>query len=80
VKATLKVRVESTTPLPETAAPPAEAKKEEPKTEKRGRRPEMAPAKAEGAEKKARPAKPEKPARAEKPPKAEKPAKPQKTE
>src|SRR5512135_3709194 len=37
----LKVRVESTTPLPEpAAAPAAEAKKDEPRTEKRGRRPE----------------------------------------
>jgi large subunit ribosomal protein L9 len=41
VTSTLKVHVESTTPLPAPAAPPpAEAKKEEPKTEKRGRRPE----------------------------------------
>src|SRR5215471_12635194 len=42
VTSKLKVRVESSTPLPEpVAAPaPAEAKKEEPKTEKRGRRPE----------------------------------------
>jgi large subunit ribosomal protein L9 len=43
VKSTLKVRVDSSTPLPEpVAAPaaPAEAKKEEHKTEKRGRRPE----------------------------------------
>jgi large subunit ribosomal protein L9 len=74
VKATLKVRVESSTAPPEAAAPPAEAKKEEPRTEKRGKRPEAAPAKAEGAEKKARPAKAERPAR------AEKTAKPQKTE
>lgn len=45
VKSTLKVRVDSTTPLPEpVAAPaaPAEAKKEELRTEKRGRRPEAA--------------------------------------
>src|SRR5512147_930237 len=43
VTATLKVRVESSTPLPAPAAAPvAEAKKEEPKTEKRGRRPEGA--------------------------------------
>jgi large subunit ribosomal protein L9 len=74
VKATLKVRVESTTPVPEAAVAPAEARKDEPRTEKRGRRPEAAPEKAQGAEKKARPAK------AEKPPKAEKAAKPQKTE
>jgi large subunit ribosomal protein L9 len=37
----LKVRVESSTPLPVVEAPPAtEARKEEQKTEKRGRRPE----------------------------------------
>src|SRR5512143_1008860 len=45
VTSTLKVRVESTTPPPEPAAAaapgaPGEAKKEEPRTEKRGRRPE----------------------------------------
>ena len=86
VKATLKVRVESSTPLPEGAAPPAEAKKEEPRTEKRGKRPETAPEKAAGAEKKARPARAERPAKAEKPAKADRPdraektAKPQKTE
>ncbi|MGO8675232.1 MAG: 50S ribosomal protein L9 [Limisphaerales bacterium] len=74
VKATLKVRVESTTPVPEAAVAPAEARKDETRTEKRGRRPEAAPEKAQGAEKKARPAK------AEKPLKAEKAAKPQKTE
>ena len=39
VNTTLKVRVESTTPLPAPPEAPApEAKKEEPKTEKRGRR------------------------------------------
>jgi large subunit ribosomal protein L9 len=44
VNATLKVRVESSTPLPgPVPAPAAEAKKEEPKTEKRGKRPETAP-------------------------------------
>src|SRR5215468_10731062 len=37
----LKVRVESSTPLPVVEAPPTvEGKKEEPRTEKRGRRPE----------------------------------------
>src|SRR5215470_2238128 len=36
VTAPLKVRVESTTPLPEPAAPPPEAKREERRTEKRG--------------------------------------------
>lgn len=55
VSGKLKVRVESSTPLPEPpAAPAAEAKKDEPKTEKRGRRPE---GKVEAAESKGRPAK-----------------------
>jgi len=42
VKSTLKVRVDSSTPLPEPVAAPAapEARKDEQKTEKRGRRPE----------------------------------------
>ena len=61
---TLKVRVESTTPLPQAAAAPApEAKREEARTEKRGRRPEAVaekPARPEAAERKARPAKAEK--------------------
>ena len=49
----LKVRVESTTPLPAPAAvPAAEAKKEEPRTEKRGRRPEPAHGKVETGERK----------------------------
>ena len=44
VVTTLKVRVESTTPLAAPAvAPPPEPKKEEQKTEKRGRRPEVSP-------------------------------------
>jgi large subunit ribosomal protein L9 len=68
VKATLKVRVESTTPavVPAAEAAPAEAKAEAPRTEKRGKRPEKAEAAAE-----------EKPkaAKAEKAPKAEKKAK-----
>jgi len=80
----LKVRVESSTPLPETVAAPApEAKKEEPKTEKRGRRPEGPAdktAKAEAGEKRPRPAKGEHPPRAERPPKGEKPAKAHKPE
>jgi large subunit ribosomal protein L9 len=81
VKATLKVRVESSTPLPEAAAAPAEARREEqPRTEKRGRRPERAPEKAEGAEKKAAPAKAEKPAKGDKAVKGEKPAKPRNAE
>jgi ribosomal protein L9 len=47
----LKVRVESSTPLPVVEAPPAtDARKEEQKTEKRGRRPEAGerPGKPEG--------------------------------
>lgn len=65
VKGTLKVRVESTTPI---AAPAAEAPAEEkPKTEKRGKHHEAA--KAE------KPAEGDKPAKAEKKPRAEKKAK-----
>ncbi len=79
VTTTLKVRVESSTPLPEVPAPaPApEAKKEEPKTEKRGRRPEGAAEKArpETGERKPRPARAEKGPRTERAPKGEKPAK-----
>jgi large subunit ribosomal protein L9 len=68
VNTTLKLRVESSTPLPQPAeTPSAEAKREE-RTEKRGRRVETSE-KAEVAEKKPREAK------AEKAPKAEKPAK-----
>jgi large subunit ribosomal protein L9 len=64
VKGTLKVRVESTTPV---AAPVAEAAVEAPKTEKRGKRTE----KAEAAPAEEKP----KAAKAEKAPKAEKKAK-----
>jgi len=88
VKATLKVHVQSSTPAPEPAAPPpTEAKKEEPRTEKRGRRPEGPGdrpaktdkgAKAEGApaERKPRPPRgdrPERPPRGEHAPKPQKP-------
>src|SRR5215471_18063990 len=67
VNTTLKVRVESTTPPPTPPAPPVvEAKREEPKTEKRGKRPDTKPEKAEAGEKKARPGKTEKPVRTEK--------------
>ncbi len=53
VATTLKLRVESSTPLPEPpTAPAAEAKKEEPKTEKRGRRPEAGHGKPEAGDKK----------------------------
>lgn len=73
VNAMLKLRVESTTPLPAAAeAPAAESRV----TEKRGRRQEAAPTeeKAEATEKKPKAAK------AEKAPKAEKPAKKAKAE
>jgi large subunit ribosomal protein L9 len=86
VTTTLKLRVESSTPLPEpVTAPASDVKKEETKTEKRGRRaeapPERAP-KAEAGERKARPARaekekgprPEKGAKVEKPGKTEKDA------
>ena len=69
VTTTLKVRVESLTPLPEAATAPAsaEAGREAARTEKRGRRPEGAPAKPEKAEaatdRKARPARVERPAK-----------------
>jgi large subunit ribosomal protein L9 len=69
VNATLKVRVESTTPQPEVPVDAgAEARKDEPRTEKRGRRPEFAGKgeKTEAADKKGRPAKSEKPAKGEK--------------
>jgi large subunit ribosomal protein L9 len=80
VTSTLKVRVESSTPLPEApAAQLPEAKKEEPKTERRGRRPEGERAgkgvkaeKADGAEQKSRPARAEKAAKGERAPKGQK--------
>jgi large subunit ribosomal protein L9 len=84
VKGTLKLHVESTTPLPEPPAAPAEAAKPEeakegrpPRPERRGRRPprRVEPGKvAETAEKALgveRTAKTEKPAKAEKPSRAE---------
>jgi len=91
VRATLKIRVESTTPPP--PAEPVEAKKDE-KQERRGRRGDVyfgkfaerqaaaEKAAAEEKEKKPRAAKSEKPAhaKAEKAPKAEKSAKPAKGE
>jgi len=64
VKSTLKIRVESTTPV---AAPMAEAAAEAPKTEKRGKRVEKVEAAAEE--------KPKAAAKTEKAPKAEKKAK-----
>ncbi|HVU08774.1 MAG TPA: 50S ribosomal protein L9 [Verrucomicrobiae bacterium] len=80
VKSTLKVRVESLTPIAVTVEVPAETKAEEtrkPKTEKRGKRAEIEKAeKAEAAEeKKPRAAKTEKPAKSAKAPKAEKKSK-----
>ena len=72
VNAMLKVRVESTTPLPApaTPAPSAEPGKEAPRTEKRGRRPEIAsgekPARAGAHERRPRPARGEKPSKPEK--------------
>jgi large subunit ribosomal protein L9 len=84
VTTTLKVRVESTTPAPEVAAPPAaEAKREDARTEKRGRRPEPAPEKSvkvESADRQGRTAKGEKSARPEKGAKSDKAGKPQKGE
>src|SRR5260370_10130142 len=83
VPATLKVRVESGTPLPEPApAPAAEGRREGPRTEKRGRRPEAAVAekgaKAEAGGEKPRGARTERHPRGERPPKADKPAKAEK--
>ncbi len=65
VKGTLKLRVESTTPaiVPTAEAAAAEAKKDDVKTEKRGRRPERAEA---ATEEKAKAGKAEKPAKVEK--------------
>jgi len=72
VKSTLKVRVESSTPLPPAEAAP-EAGKEEPKTEKRGRRAEAAA--AAPAEKKAKAPRTERTGKGEKAEKTAKPAK-----
>ena len=71
VNATLKVRVESTTPLPEAPAAPAprrEGKSPGPKSAAAA--PEAGPEKAEAGEKKPRPARAEKTRRPEKGPKA----------
>ena len=81
VTSKLKLRVESSTPLPEPPAAPApEAKKEEPRTEKRGRRPEVGAdkgpkaegAKPEAGDRKPRPARGDRPPRHDRPPRAEK--------
>ena len=81
VTTTLKVRVESSTPLPVPTAPPAsEGRREEPRTEKRGRRPEVVAAQVEGGERKPRFSKAERPARSDKPARKEKPAGEQKSD
>ena len=82
VNTTLKVRVESSTPLPGPApAPAAEAKKEEPKTEKRGKRPETAPEKvAEAGARKPRPPRDERAPKGERAPKTAPAPKAQKPE
>ena len=60
----IKVRVESLTPLPVPAAAPAtDARKEEPRTEKRWRRPEAPQGKVEAGDKKGPAAKSDRPAK-----------------
>jgi large subunit ribosomal protein L9 len=72
VVTTLKVRVESTTPPPALpVVPAAEAKKEEPRTEKRGRRPEAAGERPPVGERKPHAVKGDRGPRPEKAPKAE---------
>jgi large subunit ribosomal protein L9 len=86
VKGTLKVRVESSTPVaapPAETPSPAESKKDEGREgryERRGRRPEgeKAPVKAEGAGEKSRPVRAERGPKTERPAKAEKPARAEK--
>jgi large subunit ribosomal protein L9 len=94
VTATLKVRVESTTPLAVPAATPAPEGRRDDRPDRRGRRGETPvetvektdETKTESTERKPRalrsdrPQKSEKPARVEKAPKAEKPAKAEKAE
>ena len=89
----LKVHVESTTPPPAPpVVPAAEAKKDDQRTEKRGRRFEPHRDRAEGGERKPQPApgakapaaadkasRPERPARPERGPKPERAAKPEKS-
>jgi large subunit ribosomal protein L9 len=82
VNATLKVRVQSSTPLPEApAAPVPEARKEDPRTEKRGRRPE-GPSDRGGApatgDRRPRPLRGERPHRQDRGPKAGKGPTPEK--
>jgi large subunit ribosomal protein L9 len=83
VTTNLKLRVESSTPLPAPSAPPpTEEKREDRKTEKRGRRPEQGAAggapKAEGAEAAARG--PKRGPRPERRPRPDAAAKPEKSE
>jgi large subunit ribosomal protein L9 len=68
VNATLKLRVESINPLPTATETAEEARKDEPRTEKRGRRTEAAvePAAEEAKPRAAKAGKTEKPAKAEK--------------
>lgn len=70
VTATLKVRVESSTPLPPSAETPAPEAKREGRPDRRGRRGETAehegPGKAEAAERKSHAARAERPARGDK--------------
>jgi large subunit ribosomal protein L9 len=84
VTTNLKLRVESSTPLPTPAAPPsAEEKKEDRKTEKRGRRPDQGAAeapKAEGAEGAARGQKRERGPRPDRRPRPDAADKPEKSE
>jgi large subunit ribosomal protein L9 len=87
VVTTLKVRLESSTPPPAIAvAPASEAKKDDSKTEKRGRRIERSGERAEPGQARERapkgekPVKVEKPVKAERPPKAEKASKTTKSE
>ena len=76
VVTTLKVRVESTTPAPAPPVTPApEAKREEPRTEKRGRR--FEPQRAGAGERPPRPAPGEKPQGADRPQRPERPARPE---
>jgi large subunit ribosomal protein L9 len=80
VTSTLKVRVESTTPIAAPAAAPApEGRRDDARTEKRGRRVEAAaPEKAKtepAGDHKARPAKADKASKGDRPAKSEKPGK-----
>jgi large subunit ribosomal protein L9 len=73
VQARLKVRVESSTPPPVVEVP--EAKKDDVRTEKRGRRGDIVAGKTEEGDRKARPARSEKAGGGDRPARAEKPQK-----